>query len=171
MTIMRSPRIAKLTLNIGVGSPGDKMDKAKKLLQTIAQSKPVSTSSLKRIPTWGVRPGLPLGVMATVRGKKAEELLQRLLQAVENTINPKKFDQFGSFSFGVPEYIDIPGIPYDSSIGVIGLEVAVTIERPGYRIKRRRLQPKKIPTRHKLTKEESIKFIKSKYGTKIEEEE
>ena len=171
MTVMRNPRVAKLTLNIGTGGPGDRMDKAKKLLHLITQLKAVNTISQKRIPTWGVRPGLPLAVIVTVRGKKAEELLQRLLQAVENTVNPKKFDKYGNFSFVIPEYIDIPDVPYDPTIGVIGLEVAVTMERYGYRIKRRKIQIRKIPTKHKLTKEESINFIKTKFGTKIEEEE
>jgi len=170
MNKMRNLRIEKLTLNMGIGSPGDKMEKAKKLLQIITGQKPVSTSSNKRIPTWGVRPGLPLAVTVKVRGKKAEELLGRLLQARENSLSIKKFDSFGNFAFGVPEYIDIPGVPYDSTIGVVGLEVSVTVERAGYRIKKRSLKSRKIPSSHRVTKEESIQFMKEKYDLKLEEE-
>jgi len=170
MNVMRNLRIAKITLNMGIGSPGDKMEKAKKLLQTISRQKPVSTKSNKRIPTWGVRPGLPLAVTVTIRGKKAEELLSRLLQAEENELKTRKFDNYGNFAFGIKEYIDLPKVKYDPKLGVVGLEVAVTIERSGFRIKRRSMKAKKIPTRHRITKEESIQFIKNKFGVKMEEE-
>ena len=75
-----------------------------------------------------------------------------------------------TFSFGVPEYIDIPGTKYDANIGIIGLEVAVTLERKGYRIKRRRIQTKKIPKAHSISKEEAIEFVKSKFNIKIEDQ-
>ena len=54
---MRKIKIEKITLNIGTGMPGEKLEKALKLLQKISQSKPVSRKTKKRIPTWGVRPG------------------------------------------------------------------------------------------------------------------
>ena len=139
MNSMKKIRTEKVTLNIGVGGPGDKLDKAMKLLNNISGVKSVQTKAgpSMRIPTWGVRPNLPIACKVTVRGEKAEKLLKRLLQAVDNKLPTRKFDKFGNFSFGIPEYIDIPDVPYDQSIGVIGLEVAVTLERPGFRIKRR----------------------------------
>ena len=167
---MKEIKVSKVSLNIGAGGPGDKMDKALKLLNTISGSKAVSTITNKRIPTWGVRPKLAVGARVTLRGKKAEELLKRLLHAVEYKLPFSKFDKFGSFSFGIPEYIDIENIKYDPSIGVIGLEVAVTLERPGFRVKKRAIASKKIPSRHRITKEEAINFMQSNFNLKVGEE-
>lgn len=164
---MRDIRIEKLTINIGVGEPGEKLDKAMKLLKSITGQKPIQTKSKKRIPTWNLRPGLPIACRVTLRKKLAEETLTRLLKAVENKLNPKCFDNLGNFSFGVREYIDIPGIEYDPEIGIIGLEAAVTLERPGYRIKRRKLRSKKIPNRHLINKEEAIEFVISKFNVEL----
>ena len=171
MNNMRLVYVEKVTLNIGVGSPGDKLDKAMKLLKNISGLKSVSTMSTKRIPTWGVRPKLPIACKVTVRGKKAGELLKRLLSAVDNYVPARKFDKFGNFSFGIQEYIDIPDVPYDASIGIIGLEAAVTLNRKGYRIKRRALLKRKIPLRHSITSDQAREFINNVFNTKTEAEE
>ena len=159
---MRMIKIEKITLNIGTGMPGDKLEKALKLLQKISQSKPVSTKTKKRIPTWGVRPGLEIGAKVTIRGNKAEEILSRLLKSKSDTLTPSKFDNAGNLAFGIPEYIEIPGIEYDSSIGIIGLEVAVTLMRPGFRIRHRSRKKLSIPKSHSITKEEALNFMKEK---------
>src|SRR3989344_7049992 len=158
---MREIKIEKITLNMGVGSPGDKLNKAKRLLENISSSKPVETKTMKRIPTWGLRPKLAIGCKVTLRGKKAEELLGRLLKTVDNKLKESNFDDFGNFSFGIKEYIDIPGVEYNPEFGIIGLEAAVTLERTGFRIKRR-LKSGKIPSRHKIMKEDAIEFMKDK---------
>lgn len=164
---MKQIGVEKITLNIGVGTTGDKLEKATKLLTTITGEKPVTTKAKKRIPTLGVRPGLPIGCKVTLRGKKAEEVLIRLLKANKNTIKSSKFDNSGNLSFGIVEYIDIPEVEYDISIGIIGLEVAITLERPGFRIKRRTIKAKTIPKKHRITKEEAIEFMKNKFGVKV----
>jgi len=171
MNIMRNIRIEKITLNIGAGEAGDKLNKALKLLGGITGIKPVQTITMKRIPSWGLRPKLPIGAKVTLRGKKAEEVLKRLFMAKDNKINARKFDAHGNLSFGIKEYLDIPGVEYDPTIGVIGLEVAVTLERPGFRIKKRKLNRAKIGTKHLITKEEAREFIKNKFNVKIIEGE
>ena len=171
MNTMKQIRVVKVTLNIGIGQAGDNLDKAIKLLNKISNKKPIQTKTQKRIPTWGLRPGLPIGGKVTLRNKEAEKILKRLLSAVENRLNPRSFDNEGNFSFGIKEYLDIPEVEYDPSIGIIGLEVSVTLERPGFRIKRRKVKTKKIPIRNKITKEEAIKFIQEKFKVKIGGEE
>ena len=171
MNPMKEIRIEKITLNIGVGEAGDKLNKALRLLEKITNAKPVQTITMKRIPAWGVRPKLPIGVKLTLRGKKAEEFLIRLFKAVDNKISSKKIDLSGNLSFGIKEYLDIPGVEYDPSIDVIGLEVAVTLERPGYRIKKRKLQKSKIGSKHLITKEETKEFIQNKYNVNVIEGE
>ena len=167
---MQEVRIEKITLNIGIGESGDRLDKAVSLLQEISGAKPVKTRTMKRIPTWSIRPKLAIGTKVTLRGKKAEELLKKLFKSVNNKIATKKFDDNGNFSFGIKEYINIPGVEYKPEIGIIGLEVAVTLERPGFRVKRR-LNKNKVGKTHLITKEQSMEFTKRMFDIKITEKE
>ncbi|MDD5332040.1 MAG: 50S ribosomal protein L5 [Candidatus Nanoarchaeia archaeon] len=164
---MKEIRIEKITLNIGTGEPGIKLENAGHLLKKITGKKPIECKSQKRIPTWGLRPGLAIATKVTIRKAPAVELVKKLFKAVDNKISAKKFDDKGNFSFGVPEYIEIPGIEYDPKIGIIGLEVAVTLERPGYRVKKRKIKPGKISKKHMITKEEAINFVKEKLGVEV----
>ncbi len=171
MNPMIKVRIEKVTLNIGSGKDMARLEKGMKLLKNITNNKPVKTITQKRIPTWGIRPGLPVGCKITLRGKKAMKLLPNLLYAKENTLKEKQFDNHGNLSFGIPEYIDIEGIKYDPEIGIIGLEVCITLEKPGFRIKRRKIKnKKKISNRHRIKKNEAIEFMKKEFSVKITEE-
>ncbi len=170
MNIMKNIRIEKLTLNIGAGKNADILKKGKKLLKNITGIEPVSTVTQKRIPTWGLRPGLPIGCKITLRGKAAEELIQRLLDAKSNVLELNNFDDAGNVSFGVPEYIDIKDVKYDPEIGVIGLQACITLERPGFRVKRRSISKSRVGKNHNIKKDDAIKFMESKFKTKIGEE-
>lgn len=170
MNKMKEIRIEKVTLNVGVGKPGPELEKALKLLQQITGAKPVETKTTKRIPTWGVRPGLSLGAKVTLRGKEAEELLKRLLTAVDHKMHGYKIGKDGNFAFGVKEYIDIPGMKYDMTIGMMGLEAAVTLKRAGFSIRRRKVMPKKLPDRHRIHKEETKSYLKEKFNVVFDEE-
>ena len=170
MNPMRDIRIEKITLNIGAGKDQDRLEKGVLLLKDITGINPVKTFTDKRIPTWGLRPGLPIGCKLTLRGKKAEELLKRLFEAVDNKLTSTQFSGEGNVSFGIKEYIEIPGVKYNPKIGVMGLEVCITLERPGFRIKRRSIMQRKIPKKHKITKEEGLEFIKSRFNVKVGEE-
>src|SRR3989344_7271548 len=158
MNPMRDIRIEKVTLNIGSGKDQTRLEKSLILLNTIANATQIKTITNKRIQEWGLRPGLPIGSKLTLRKDKAVKMLPRLLEAVDNKLREKQFDGNGNIAFGIHEYIDIPGAKYDPKIGIMGLEVCVTLERPGYRIKRRRLLVRKIPMRHRISKQESIDF-------------
>lgn len=156
--------IEKVTLNIGVGGAGERIEKAKKLLERITQQKPVETKSNKRIPSWNIRPGLTIGVKVTLRSKKAEEVLKKCLEVVDNKISEKSFDKSGNFSFGVPEYIDVPGMKYDPDIGLFGFDVCVTLAEKGRRTKKRKVGFKKVPLSGRVTKEKAAEFLKEKFG-------
>ena len=164
---MRNIKVDKITLNIGVGSPGDQLEKSIKLLNTITGEKPVKTRGKKRIPTWGVRPNLEIACKVTLRGKKAEEVLKRLLTANKHILPASKFDKEGNVAFGVEEYINIPGMEYDAALGIVGLEVSVTLQRPGFRIKRRMMRKTKVPKCHRITKEEGIAFMQQQFQAKV----
>ena len=163
---MREIRIEKVTLNIGSGKNVDALEKAIKLLQKITGAKPVKRVAKKRIPAWDIRPGVPIACIVTLRGKKARQVLGLLLDAKDRMLDAKNFDN-GTFSFGIPEYIEIPGMKYDPELGIIGLEVAVTLERRGFRVKRRKLRKRRIGKRHRITKEETIAFAEKELGASV----
>lgn len=168
---MQNPRIEKVTVNIGVGESGEKLIKAESLMERLIGRKPVRTISGHKIPTWGLKKGDPIGCKVTLRGNDAQEFLKRGFSAKDNQLKASSFDKSGNFSFGIHEYIDIPGIKYDPDIGILGMDITVTMERPGYRIKRRRLRKEKIPAKGLITREESMEFIKEKFNVEIVEEE
>lgn len=164
---MREIRIEKVTINIGVGEPGERLEKARELLRRLTGKKPTITRAKKKVPKWSIRQGLPIGVKVTLRGKEAEEFLKRAFEAVGNKIYKSSFDENGNFSFGIREYIDIPGMKYDPSIGVFGMDVCVTLERPGYRVKRRKVHRAPVGKRHRITREEAITFVKEHFGVEV----
>lgn len=171
MNAMRDIRIEKITLNIGAGKDQKKLDNGMKLLKTVSGANPVKTFTNKRIPSWGLRPGLPIGCKVTLRKVQAKEILKRLIEAKDKILTETQFDESGNMAFGVHEYIDIPGVKYDPEMGIMGLEVCVTLERPGFRIKRRSRLNKAIPKRHAITKQEAIEFMKKEFGANVGGEE
>ena len=163
---MRNIRLEKVTLNIGCGSDREKLERATKLLEKLTGRKVVITKTRKRT-TFGMARNRPIGVKVTLRGKQAEDMLKKALEAVGFKLKASQFDEFGNFSIGIREYIDLPGIKYDPSIGVLGMDVCVTLERPGYRVKRRKVKKSKIGRKHIITKEEAMEWVKSKFGVSI----
>jgi len=168
MNPMKQIQLSKLTLNMGAGDSALKLEASMKAIKTIAGKKVVTTKTTKRT-TFGMTKNKAIGVKVTVRGKSAEELLKRLLQAREGKIKPSQFDKYGNFSFGIKEYIHIPGIQYDPDIGILGLDVAVTLERPGFRVRKKRMRKGKVGKTHLITKEEAIEWAKS-FGFTVSEE-
>ena len=169
MNKMRDVKIEKLTLNIGAGKDQKVLDKGIKLLNHITGITPIKTITQKRIASWGLRPGLPIGCKLTLRGKEAAELWNRLLTAKDKLLKETNFDNHGNVSFGVTEYIDVPGVKYEPEIGVMGFQASLTLERSGFRIKRRKIQKKKIHHNHQITKKDAISFMKEKFQIQVGE--
>ncbi len=165
---MRVIRIGKVTVNMGVGQTGEELKKAETIMHRLTNMKPLETVAKTKNPTWGLRPGLAIGCKVTLRNEPAIEFLKRALQARENKISRKNFDLQGNFGFGIKEYIDMPGTKYDPKFGIRGFDVLVTLERPGYRIKKKKLGTKRIAKRHLIAREEAIEFIVSKFGVEIQ---
>jgi large subunit ribosomal protein L5 len=165
---MRKPRIAKVTINIGVGESGERLTKAEKMLEQLVGQKPIRRRAKQTNKDFGIRRGEPIAVKVTLRGKKAYEMLDRLLEAVDRKLTVGNFDEHGNFCFGIQEHINIPGVEYDPEIGIFGMDVCVTLERPGFRVAKRKRQRRKIPNRHKLTKEEGIVFALEEFKVNVE---
>ncbi|ABM81143.1 50S ribosomal protein L5 [Hyperthermus butylicus] len=165
---MLKPRIVKVTVNIGVGESGERLQKAIKVLEMLTGQKPAVRKAKKTIRDFGIRKGEPIAAMVTLRGEKAIEFLKRVLPAIGNKLRESQFDEFGNVSFGIKEHILIPGVRYDPEIGVFGMDIAITIERPGYRVMRRRRARSRVPRRHRVTKEEAMLLLHELFGVSIE---
>lgn len=166
---MRTIRVEKVTINMGVGQTGEPLNKASDIMKKLTGMTPIQTRCKVKIPTWGIREGLPIGLKVTLRKTKAHAFLKTALQAKENTLTKRCFDKVGNFGFGIKEYIDLPGAKYDPKLGIRGFDVLVTLERPGYRIKKRRVRPAAIGKKHMITKDEAMNFVHETFGTNIVE--
>ncbi|MDP7080678.1 MAG: 50S ribosomal protein L5 [Candidatus Undinarchaeales archaeon] len=164
---MRQPYIDKITFNIGIGAEHDLLERAIQLLEQLTGQQPVKTSTIKRIPTWGIRPGQVVGAKVTIRHKAAEALLVQALGALENKLKARNFDNHGNLSFGIRESLDIPDFKYDPKVGVFGMDVCVSIARPGYRVKARRFHKNRVSEKHLLTQEEGIAFMKERFKVEV----
>ena len=164
---MRRIVMDKVTVNIGLGESGERLQKAYNLLQELTGVKPVYTVAKKTIREFGVRKGAPIGVKVTLRGKKAEEFLNRVLEAVGRRIKASSFDEYGNVAFGISEHVLIPGVHYDPEVGIFGMDIAITFRRPGYRVAIRKRKRGHIPKRHRVTKEEAMEFLRKNFNVTI----
>jgi len=161
--VMRNIKIEKVVLS--VGGTAENLEKGAKLLRIITNGKVAKMKSTKRIPTFGVRPGLEVGAVITIR-KNADEMLKRLLKSIDNKLRKKQMSE-NCFSFGIKEYIEIPGMEYQRDIGIMGLDVTVVLKRAGRRVKLRKIKGAKIPKRQNIPKQEIIKFMEEKFKTEF----
>lgn len=163
---MRKIRIEKIVLSCG--ATGQDIERSKKLLQTLSKREPriVLTGPKRRIPAFGVKPLMQVGTMVSIRGNDAPAILKQLLGAVDNTIKSKQIKENG-FSFGIHEYIEIPGIEYQRDIGIRGLNVTVCFIRSGVRVSRKRIRNTKLPTKQHVSQKEIINYMGENFNTRI----
>jgi len=164
---MQEVLIEKVVVNMGIGADPEKMKRAEQVMQLLTERKPIKTFGTKRIPDWGVRPGVKLGLKVTLRGEKAAEFLKRTLMAKENRIKSRSFDNAGNFGFGIKEHIDLPNVKYDPKLGIIGFDVLVALKKRGYRIKMRKIRKEKVGKKQRVTTEEAKEFVKG-LGVELE---
>ena len=166
INVMRIPKITRVVLS--AGAIDKDLEKAKKLLEIISEKKAQITKSgpRMRIPAFGVKPKMELGTNVTLRNQEAIEILRKLLGAIDNKLKVSQIDK-NNFSFGIHEYINIPGVKYLREIGIRGFNVTVVFERPGLRVKKRRIKTGKVPSRQHVTPEEIIDYMKDTYKTEI----
>lgn len=165
--VMRQPRIEKVVVNIGVGEAGERLIKAQKVIEMVTGQKPKQTFSKVTNRDFGIREGMPIGCVVTLRGEAAEDFLKRALTIRENRVASYSFDREGNLSFGVPDYTDFSGMKYDPEIGIFGMDVSVSIQRPGKRISRRRIMRRPVPHSHRMTREEAMEFMRQKFNVEV----
>ncbi len=133
--VMETPRITKITINMGVGEAiADKkvLESALSDMEKIAGQKPVVTKARKSIAGFKIRQGWPIGCKVTLRREKMYEFLDRLISISIprirdfRGISPKQFDGRGNFSMGVNEQIIFPEIDYDKVDKLRGLDICIS---------------------------------------------
>jgi large subunit ribosomal protein L5 len=134
-SIMKVPRIEKITLNMGVGEAktnARSLDKAVEELTTIAGQRAQVTRAKRSIAGFKLREGMPIGAKVTLRGVRMYEFLDRLVSIALPRIrdfrglSPASFDGRGNYSIGIREQIIFPEINYDDVESVRGLDVVIT---------------------------------------------
>lgn len=164
---MLQPRIEKVVVNLNIGKSGEPLEKASRVLNEISGQTPYKAKAKKSIRDWGIRQGEPIACVVTLRREKGIDFLKKVLPVIDNKLSKRSFDEIGNFAFGLKEHIDIPGVKYDPEIGIFGMDVCVSVNRLGQRIKIRRKQTKHVGKKHLLTPEESMAYVRQTLGVEI----
>ncbi len=164
---MRRVRVAKVVINISVGKSGEPLQRAMRVLEEITEHKPCQRKAKQSIRNFGISRKEPIACILTLRDSDAITFLKRALEAVNNQISYSSFDRQGNFAFGIREHIDIPGTTYVPELGIVGMDICVSLEKPGYRVKRRRIKRSKISRKHVITPEEGRYFVKNYLGVEL----
>jgi large subunit ribosomal protein L5 len=131
---MQAPRVEKVVVNMGLGEAtqnGKILDASLEQLTAITGQKPVVTKARKSIANFKLRQGQSIGAMVTLRGDRAYEFLDRLLNVALprvrdfKGVSPKAFDGKGNYTLGVKEQIIFPEINYDRVEKIKGLNITV----------------------------------------------
>lgn len=166
---MLKTKIDKVVVNISVGKSGEPLERASKILKQLTGQNPCKRKAKKTIRDFGIRKGEPVACVVTLRKERAKVFLEKAFQAVDNKISKSCFDHFGNFSFGIKEHIEIAGTKYIPELGIYGMDISVSLSKPGYRVKHRRRGKSKIGVSHIVRPEEAISFIKEEFGVEIAE--
>jgi large subunit ribosomal protein L5 len=163
---MKKISIEKVVVNIAVGKSGEPLERAKRALQELTGQSPSVRGAKKNFRDFGIHKGEPIAAIVTLRREVAKQFLKGIIAAKSNTFQASSFDKMGNISVGIHEHIDIPGTKYNPEIGIVGMNVSISLVRPGYRISKRRNKGK-VGKNHRITKDESMAFFQKEHGVVI----
>ena len=151
---MAVPKMVKVVLNIGLGQAAhDKgvLDKAADQLTVITGQKPKVTRAKASIANFKIREGDPVGLTVTLRGKRMEDFLVKLITVTLprvrdfHGVSGGAFDKQGNYTLGLHEQIVFPEIDYAKIDKIRGLEITMVTNAGDAKISRRLLELIGIP--------------------------
>ena len=164
---MREPQIEKVVVHMGVGEGGRELQNAQEILEEITGEDSVQTLAEKTVQEFDIRQGDPIGAKTTLRGEDAAAFLETALPITDLSVS--QFDNSGNVSFGIAEHTEFPSQEYDPQIGIFGLDVTVTIVRPGYRVAKRDQETRSIPSGHRMTPADAAAFLEAEFDVEVSE--
>jgi len=168
MNVMQKPYVEKVVVNISVGQAGLPLQRATTVLEELTEQKPIHRKAKQNVRDWGIRRNEPIACIVTLRRLKAITFLKKAFDAKNKQLSESCFDVNGNFSFGINEHIEIPGTKYDPQLGIFGMDVSVTIEKPGYRVKRRHRIKSKIGKKQRVRPVEAIRYVREEYDIEFQ---
>ncbi|MFC6207783.1 MULTISPECIES: 50S ribosomal protein L5 [Levilactobacillus] len=133
-SVMQTPKIDKIVLNMGVGdavSNAKNLDEAVEELGLISGQKPLVTKAKKSIATFRLREGMSIGAKVTLRGDRMYEFLDKLINVSLprvrdfHGVSSRAFDGRGNYTLGVKEQLIFPEINFDNVNRVRGLDIVI----------------------------------------------
>lgn len=116
--------------------------------------------------TFGIRRNQKISTHVTVRGEKAEKIVNLGLRCKDYEIKAKNFSDTGNFGFGIEEHIDM-GVKYDPNVGIYGMDFYVVLGRAGKRVSQRKRKRGRIGKAQRVTRAEAMKWVQSTFQTAI----
>ena len=131
------PRVSKIIVNVGINRSkmeGKEMQEfISESLMKITGQKPVLRVSRMAISNFKIRKGLVVGAMVTLRGRKMEQFLDRLVSYVLPRIRdfrglPTKMDGQGNYAIGLRDHTIFPEIPNADLQKTFGMQIQITTD-------------------------------------------
>mgnify|MGYP002623730345 FL=1 len=149
------PRLAKITVNMGIGKARENqklLDDAMRDLATITGQKPVVTRARTSIAQFHLREGYPVGCCVTLRGKRMYEFLDRLIAVAVPRIRDfrglrDKLDGRGNYSMGLNDQVVFPEVNPDKVEHIQGMNITMTITGGRDDVSKRLLEELGMPFR------------------------
>ena len=137
--VLECPRVKKVVVNVGIGQwvakdSSKREEVVKKVtddLMMITGQKPQVRPAKQSISGFSLRKGTPIGLRSTLRGKRAYDFLDRLINVVFPRVRDfqgvkmSSVDERGNITVGVTEQLVFPEISADDTDFFFGLEITI----------------------------------------------
>lgn len=129
------PKLIKISLNTSsrdFKTDKEFLEKTKTWLATVTGQMPVETKAKQSIASFNLRAGQVVGLKITLRGNRAYDFLQKLVNIILprlrdfQGVSKTSFDKAGNYTLGLKEQIVFPEVEYDKIGRIQGLEITIT---------------------------------------------